>query len=250
MSCMLAVYRLFKPLAFSFSLITRVLVLGRMLSLVSVAKSARMRVTVARVEVAGLLFAAASSLVSCVLMWRSTQLTFEAASSFSDAAALSNDPSSRNQSASSADVAGTSASRMNEANNYFLLGFYSLYAAACVVLAAVVLRNLRAMRRNVDSQKLLLDEIGSEVEMQRLSRINDVVNYKAMKLRIIMRKVVLNCSVVVLAALFSLWIDSFSVAGGLRPTEPPPPCPSGAGICDECEQRVAAMNSARRVPRG
>jgi hypothetical protein len=250
---MLAVYRLFKPLAFSFSLITRVLVLGRMLSLVSVAKSARMRVTVARVEVAGLLFAAASSLVSCVLMWRSTQLTFEAASSFSDAAALSSDPSSRNlafQSASSADVAGTSASRMNELNNSFLLGFYSLYAAACVVLAAVVLQNLRAMRRNVDSQKLLLDEIGSEVEMQRLSRINDVVNYKAMKLRIIMRKVVLNCSVVVLAALFSLWIDSFSVAGGLRPTAPPPPCPSGAGICDECEQRVAAMSSARCVPRG
>jgi hypothetical protein len=246
---MFAVYRLFKPLAFSFSLITRVLVLGRMLSLVSVAKSRQKRLAAERVEVAGLLFAAASSLASCVLMWRSTQLTFEAASSFSDAA-LSNDPSSRNLAFQSASSAATSAARMNELNNSFLLGFYSLYAAACVALAAVVLQSMRVMLRNIDSQKLLLDEIGSEVETERLSRINDVVDYKAMKIRITMRKVVLNCGVVVLAALFSLWIDSFSVAGGLQGSTPPPPCPSAAGPCDECEPRAAALNSTRRVPRG
>jgi hypothetical protein len=59
-----------------------------------------------------------------------------------------------------------------------------------------------------------------------------------------MRKVVLNCSVVVIAALFSLWIDACSVAGGLHDSTPPPPCPPSAGECDACELQAAARAAA------
>jgi hypothetical protein len=132
---------------------------------------------------------------------------------------------------------------MNELNNSFLLGFYSAYAVACVALAAVVLQSLRAMLRSIDSQKLLLEETGSEDESRQLSRINDIADHKAKKVRVIIRKVTLNCGVVVLAALFSLWIDSCSVIGGMQGSVPPPPCPRGAGPCDECEQCSAAAVS-------
>ncbi len=77
---MFAVYRLIKPAAFSLSLITRVLVLARVMSLVSVSRSQRVRRIIARAEVCGLIFAAASSVVSCALMWVSTSYTFQVAS--------------------------------------------------------------------------------------------------------------------------------------------------------------------------
>ncbi len=75
-----AVYRLIKPAAFSLSLITRVLVLTRVMSLVSVSRSQRVRRIIERAEVCGLIFAAASSVVSCVLMWVSTSYTFQVVS--------------------------------------------------------------------------------------------------------------------------------------------------------------------------
>jgi hypothetical protein len=239
--CMFAVYRLFKPLAFSFSLITRVLVLGRMLSLVTVAGSRRQRAIVARIEVFALLIAVASSLVSCGLMWRSTHLTFQAAEAFeASAAATSN--SSRGISLASAQAIALSSSRMNEANNSFLLAFYSLYATACTAITAVVFHTLRSMLHSIESQKLLLREADMSADASKqLVLINEVASQKSQRVRILMQKVVLNCSVVVIAALFSLWIDSFSVVGGLQGPNPPPPCPSDASMCDACERGAVAL---------
>jgi hypothetical protein len=235
---MYSAYRLLKPLAFSFSVVTRVLVLGRMLSLISVAKSARVRRIVARFETCGVLFSAASSAVSCVLMWMSTAQTFQAAGAYALAAAAADNSTARDAALKTASTVANSSSRLNENNNSFLLGFYSVYATVCVLVAAVVFHTLRSMLNSIEQQKLLLDELDDSEETKQLAVINAVAQEKTLRLRTVLRKVALNCSVVVVAALFSLWIDSFSVVGGLMGQKPPPPCPKDAGECDECEGEV------------
>ncbi len=70
---------------------------------------------------------------------------------------------------------------------------------------------------------------------QQLAAINDAADVKAQRLRVVLRKIVLNCSVVVVAAIFSLFIDSVSVVEGTMGETPPPPCPVAADDCDECE---------------
>jgi hypothetical protein len=228
------VYRLLKPLAFSCSLITRVLILGRMLSLVSVARSPRVRKAISRIEVAGLVFAVASSVVSCVLSWRSAAFTFQTAEAYIAASswAAVNSSSARDAAVQTAVTARTSGNNLDRYNNAFLLGFYSIYAAACIGFTAVVFLTLRTLLRSIESQKLLLDELRTD-EDERLAAINQVAEQKSVKVRTVMKKVVMNCCVVVIAALFSIWIDSFSVMDANLPS--PPPCPIDAGICDACE---------------
>jgi hypothetical protein len=229
-------YRLLKPLAFSFSLVTRVLILGRMLSLVSVTRSSRMRNVVWRVQVAGLIIAVASSIVSCVLMWIATVFTFRSAHAYSVAANVVNSSSSVDLAFRTAISARDFSNYLDRLNNSFLLGFYSIYAAACIVVTAVVFQILRVLLQNVESQKLLLDALRMP-ENTKLAAINNVADQKLEKVRTILKKVALNCSVVVIAALFSILIDSFSVMDGNAPS--PPPCPSDANLCDECKVLVA-----------
>ena len=180
---MYSAYRLLKPLAFSFSVVTRVLVLGRMLSLISVAKSARVRRIVARFETCGVLFSAASSAVSCVLMWMSTAQTFQAADAYALAAAAADNSTARDAALKTASTLATSSSRLNENNNSFLLGFYSVYATVCLLVAAVVFQSLRSMLHSIEQQKLLLDELDESEETKQLSVINAVAQEKTQRLR-------------------------------------------------------------------
>jgi hypothetical protein len=222
---------MFKPLAFSFSLVTRVLILGRMLSLVSVVRSHRIRNIFWRVEVAGLIFAVVSSIVSCVLMWMATAFTFRTAEVYYIVSTVVNSSSIIDLTIQSGIAARDFGNYLDRLNNSFLLGFYSIYATACIIISALVFRTLRAMRQNLESQKLLLNELRTPEDVQ-LAAINDVADQKSVKLHQVLKKIVLNCCVVMIAALFSIWIDSFSVMDVNGPS--PPPCPSDANVCDEC----------------
>jgi hypothetical protein len=131
--------------------------------------------------------------------------------------------------------AALNASQFNRHNNTFLLGFYSVYASACVVTAAIVFQALSALLKNIEAQKMVLDALDESEASVQLATINDIADQKSKRLQIVLRKVVLNCCVVVVAALFSLLIDSISVAEGMLADKPPPPCPAAATQCDACE---------------
>jgi len=258
---MFALYRLLKPLAFSCCLVTRVLILGRMLSLISTAKSPRARRLVARLEMCGLLFAAASSVISCALMWVSSAQSFKAADAYALASRVAGNSTSDDPAFAVAKTNNESSSLWNTHNNLFLLIFYAVYATACVVMAAFVFHTMRSMLQSIEAQKLLLEETSTQDDDQsvehasrlqvraQLISINDVADQKSQRLRSVLIKIALNCSVVVVAALFSLWIDSFSVIGGFQPVNPPPPCPSGAKKCDACKSIAVTDRNTSNVTR-
>jgi hypothetical protein len=192
----------------------------------------------------GLLFAAASSVTSCVMMWVSAAYTLRAADSFASAAAIINDGAARARALEQAASVALYSSRFNSYNNTFLLVFYSVYATACLVVAAIVFQTLQSLLHSIDSQKILLDETEDSDASKHLVAINDAADLKSRRLRVVLCKVALNCSVVVVAAVFSLFIDSISVVEGLMDVSPPPPCPSGADECDSCELHACAVMQA------
>jgi hypothetical protein len=216
-----------------------------MLSLVSVARSPRIRKAVARIEVAGLVFAIASSAVSCVLSWMSAASTFQTAAAYLAASSWArvNSSSARDAAVQTALTARNSGTNLDRYNNAFLLGFYTIYATACIGFTVVVFRTLRTLLHSIDSQKLLLDELCAAENVQ-LAAINEVAEQKSVKVRTVMKKIVMNCCVVVLAALFSIWIDSFSVMDANLPS--PPPCPIDAGMCDACEVFALSLRMSHR----
>jgi hypothetical protein len=216
-----------------------------MLSLVSVAHSPRIRKVVARIEVAGLVFAIASSAVSCVLSWMSAASTFQTAAAYLAASSLASVNSSlaRDAAVQNAVTARTSGTNLDRFNNAFLLGFYTIYATACIGFTVVVFRTLRTLLHSIDSQKLLVDELRAGEDVQ-LAAINEVAEQKSLKVRTVMKKIVMNCCVVVIAALFSIWIDSFSVMDVNLPS--PPPCPVDAGMCDACEIFALSLRVSHR----
>ena len=192
----------------------------------------------------GLLFAAASSIASCVMMWMSGAYTLQAADSFASAAAIVNDDAGRTRALEQAASIALHSSRVNSYNNTFLLVFYSLYATACLVVAAIVFQTLQTLLLSIYSQKILLDETEDSDASKHLVAINDAADQKSRRLRVVLCKVTLNCSVVVVAAVFSLFIDSISVVEGMMDVSPPPPCPSGADECDSCKLRACAAMQA------
>jgi hypothetical protein len=262
-----ALYRLAKPVSFSFTLAAKVLILSRMLSLISVGRSPRARRAVACVETASLIFAALSSLIACLTMWVSAAQSFDAAAAFARAA----DASTNNISAPSAlltaaaknalAVAASKSELSNEwnsANNSFEVAFYALYSSSCSAVAAAVFYAMRFMMQNIESQKLLLHDLKLEsvssastsasgaTDSKRLISINDFAERKARRLRVVMRKIALNCVVVLATALFGMIFKSLNAAEGLQPSAPPPPCPATAKACDSCELDYTAMPVPRR----
>ena len=165
---MYALYRLAKPVSFAFTLVAKVLILSRMLSLISVGRSPRARRAVARVETAGLVFAALSSSVACLTMWVSAAQSFDAAAAFARAA----DAATSNITAPSASLAAAAkhalavaaskselSDEWNSANNSFEVAFYAVYSSSCTAVAAAVFYAMRFMMRNIESQKQLLDDL-------------------------------------------------------------------------------------------
>jgi hypothetical protein len=258
-----ALYRLAKPVSFSFTLAAKVLILSRMLSLISVGRSPRARRAVALVESASLIFAALSSLVACLTMWVSAAQSFEAAAAFARAA----DAATNNITAPSASLAAAAKNALavaaskselsnewNSANNSFEVAFYALYSSSCSAVAAAVFYAMRFMMQNIESQKLLLDDLKLEsasgasdgaTDRKRLISINDVAERKARRLRAVMRKIALNCIVVLATALFGMIFKSLNAAEGLQPSAPPPPCPATAKACDSCEFDYTATPAPR-----
>jgi hypothetical protein len=251
-----ALYRVIKPVSFAFTLAARVLILARMLSLISVGRSPRARRAVARVESAGLVFAALSSFVACLTMWASAVQTFDAAAAFAraaDAAANNITAPSALLAAAAKDALAVAASKSesstewNSANNSFEVAFYALYSSSCAVITAAVLYTMRSLKRNIESQKLLLDDLSKEslgdacandrasADSNRLISINDVADRKTQRLQAVLRKIALNCVVVLSTALFGMLFMSLNAAQGLQPSAPPPPCPAAAKACDSCE---------------
>ena len=263
-----ALYRLAKPVSFSFTLVAKVLILSRMLSLISLGRSPRARRAVARVEIASLVFAALSSLVACLTMWVSSAQSFDAAAAFARAA----DAATSNMTAPSASLAAATkhalavaaskselSNEWNSANNSFEVAFYAVYSSSCAAVAAAVFYSMRFMMRSIESQKLLLDDLSMESvggncapegswDSKRLISINDVADRKTRRLRDVMRKIALNCVVVLVTALFGMLFKSLNAAEGVLPSAPPPPCPVTAKACDACESTVTpAPRRPKRV---
>ncbi len=251
-------YRAVKPICFSSLLAAKVLILGRMLSLVSVAKSPRTRQLVSRMETAGLIFAALSSTVACVLMWISTSESFATSGAFARAAEADGNTTAV------ADFLAISKSKLESANAWnaynqsFESVFYAVYTAASVVMTAVVFRTMRALLQNIESQKLLLDSVSEpqtsreseEANLASMVAINDIANQKSQQLRLVLCKMALNCCVIVLGSFFGIFYLVLCTFAGLLPSTPPsPPCPAAASKCDECELMMGSSARKSRVAR-
>jgi hypothetical protein len=189
-------------------------------------------------------------------MWVSAVQTFDAAAAFAraaDAAANNITAPSASLAAAAKDALAVAASKSesstewNSANNSFEVAFHALYSSSCAIVTAAVLYTMRSMMRNIESQKLLLDDLRKEsfgdacvndsasVDSKRLISINDVADQKTQRLQAVLRKIALNCVVVLLTALFGMLFMSLNAAQGLQPSTPPPPCPAAAKACDSCE---------------
>jgi len=131
---MYALYRVAKPLCFTTTLIAKVLILGRMLSLISVGRSPRARKFVSRVEAAAVVFAVAASVVTSVLMWGSATRSFAAADAFARAASAAGNASAVAEALAVAKSKGDSSNEWNAFNNSFEVSFYALYASPPLIL--------------------------------------------------------------------------------------------------------------------
>jgi hypothetical protein len=255
---MYALYRVVKPICFSSLVAAKVLILGRMLSLVSVAKSPRTRQLVSRLETAGVIFAAVSSTVACLLMWISTSESFAASAAFARAARADGNTTAV------ADFLAISKSKLESANAWnayngsFESAFYAVYTAASVTMTVVVFRTMRTLLQTIESQKLLLDSVlepqssreSEEANIASLVAINDIANQKSHQLRIVLRKISLNCCVIVLGSFFGIFYLVLCTFAGLLPSTPPsPPCPAAASKCDECELMMGLSVNTSLVPR-
>ena len=255
---MYAMYRAVKPICFSCLLAAKVLILGRMLSLVSVAKSPRARRLVSRMETAGLIFSAASSTVACVTMWISTSESFATAGAFARAAGADGNATAVAAFLAISKSKLEAANAWNAYNQSFEGVFYAVYSAACVAMTTVVFHTMRALLQNIESQKLLLDSVSEpqtsreseEANLASLVAINDIANQKSQQVRLVLRKIALNCCAIVLGAFFGIIYRVLCTFAGLLPSTPPsPPCPAGASKCDECELMMWLSVHKSRVAR-
>jgi hypothetical protein len=275
---MYAMYRVFKPLCFASTLAAKVLILTRMLSLISIGRSSRARRFVARVELGMALFAAASSLVACIIMFGSSEQSFAAAAAFALAADSAGNATVAAEALVIARTRSDSSNVWNSANNSFEVGFYFAYLAACISITVAVFRTMRDMLQNIQAQKLLLDDlsptvasVGEHVQLQdiavvqagtasrqtidrlqteqmRLHSINDAADQKLQRLRDVLRRISLNCVVIVTTTLFGSLFLAMSAAQGLLPSTPPPPCAAAAGACDACELQRNTRHTSHLTP--
>jgi hypothetical protein len=259
-------YRIFKPLCFTFTLAAKVLILNRMLSIISVGRSSRARQFFRGAEVCSIVFTALSSLVTCILMFGSSAESFAAAAAFARAADNGSNDTAVKRELAIAVSKGESSTIWNSANNSFEVGFYIIYLVSCAGITAAVFHTMRAMLQSIEAQKLFLDDIAfqnggngddaaeaqgismqaiedasrqlshrSQSEQLRLVAINDAADHKSKRLRDLLRKVALNCIVVVITTLFGSIFKAINAAQGMLPSTPPPPCPPSADACDACE---------------
>jgi hypothetical protein len=254
---MYAWYRAVKPICFSSLVAAKVLILGRMLSLVSVAKSPRTRQLVSRMETAGVIFAATIATVACVIMWISTSESFATSDAYARAARADGNTTAV------ADFLAISKSKLESANAWnayngsFETFFYAVYTTASVAMTAVVFRTLRTLLQTIESQKLLLDSLSDptsreseEANHASLVAINDIANQKSQQLRIVLRKIALNCCAIVLGSFFGIIYLVIVTFSGLLPSTPPsPPCPAAASKCDECELMTGLSVNKSRLTR-
>jgi hypothetical protein len=94
-------------------------------------------------------------------------------------------------------------------------------------MTAAVFHTMHALLLNIQSQTLLLNDISPEdhdpptteragTERARLVAINDAAGQKSRVLRVVLRKMALNCSVIVATAVFGMLYKVIVAAQGVR----------------------------------
>ena len=94
-------------------------------------------------------------------------------------------------------------------------------------MTAAVFHTMRALLLSIQSQTLLLNDISPEdhdpptteragTERVRLVAINDAAGQKSRVLRVVLRKMALNCSVIVATAVFGMLYKVIVAAQGVR----------------------------------
>ena len=121
-------------------------------------------------------------------------------------------------------------------------------------MTAAVFHTMRALLQNISAQKLLLDDVatGSDnysdqpraaTEHSRLVAINGIADQKSQQLRAVLRKMALNCAVIVVGAVFGVVFLSLNAAQGVSAA---PPIKLYVVLCVEyaCSDAGASVNPA------
>jgi len=108
---------------------------------------------------------------------------------------------------------------------------------------------MRALLQNITAQKMLLDDVDTAAdnnsdqaraatEHSRLVAINSIADQKSQQLRAVLRKMALNCAVIVIGAVFGVVFMSLNAAQGVR-APPPPKLNAVLGV--ECKIKFGFM---------
>jgi hypothetical protein len=202
----------------------------------------------------GIVFAALTSVTSCVLMWISASESMNAAAAYTNAAGA--DGEAKSMFLRDAKSKGISGSIWNAYNQSFVCAYYAVYTTASILISAYVLRSLRSMLQNVESQKFILDKLDKksadsqmslqsfggtlsslqsfgELEHERIVAINSVASQTSQRLRLVMNKIRINCFVSILTAFMGIFYNGIISAASLLPAKSS--CSDSFSNCDECK---------------
>ena len=102
---------------------------------------------------------------------------------------------------------------------------------------------MRALLQSITAQKMLLDDVDTGADNNseqaraatdhaRLVAINSIADQKSQQLRAVLRKMALNCAVIVIGAVFGVVFMSLNAAQGVRA---PPPLKFNVVLVVECK---------------